>query len=78
MSSYSAVSDVTPTGVAEAVARALEWFESNSGWAPPDPETLAELAADGVCRAPDDCLTTPGGWCEHGLASWALILAELP
>src|SRR3546814_11139620 len=33
---------------AAAVAAAHEWFEHNSGWAPPDEETLAELAADGV------------------------------
>jgi len=42
----------------EAVRNAHEWFEHNSGWAPPDAETLAELAADGVCRAPDECLVT--------------------
>ncbi len=60
-----------------AVRAAHAWFEHNSGWAPPDPDTLAEWVADGVCRAPDECLTTPDGWCEHGLASWALILAAL-
>jgi hypothetical protein len=74
---YSTVSNDTPDGAAEAVAKALAWFEVNSGWAPPDRETLAELAAEGLCRAPDDCMTTPGGWCEHGLASWALILESL-
>jgi hypothetical protein len=36
------------------------------------------LEADGVCRSPDDCLVTPDGWCEHGLASWCLILAGEP
>jgi hypothetical protein len=61
----------------EAVANAHEWFEHNSGWAPPDDGTLEEWAADGVSRCPDDCLVTPAGWCEHGLASWALILAAL-
>jgi hypothetical protein len=64
-------------GAAEAVRNAHEWFEVNSGWAPPDDETLAEWVADGVCRCPDECLVTPGAWCEHGLASWALILAAL-
>ena len=59
---------------ARAVRAAHEWFEHNSGWAPPDRDTLAEWAADGVCRAPDECLVTPSGWCPHGLASWALIL----
>jgi hypothetical protein len=60
-----------------AVRAAHRWFEDNSGWAPPDHDTLAEWLADDVCRAPDECLVTPGGWCEHGLASWALILAAL-
>lgn len=62
---------------AAAVRNAHVWFETNSGWAPPDVDTLAEWVADGVCRAPDECLVTPGGWCQHGLASWALILEEL-
>ncbi len=61
---------------AGAVRNAHVWFESNSGWAPPDPDTLAEWVADDVCRCPDDCLVSPGGWCEHGLASWLLILDE--
>jgi hypothetical protein len=30
--------------------------------------------ADGVCRCPDDCLVAPDAWCQHGLASWWLIL----
>jgi hypothetical protein len=62
---------------ASAVANAHAWFEHNSGWAPPDDETLAEWVADGVCRAPDDCLITPEGSCEHGLASWKLVLEAL-
>jgi hypothetical protein len=67
------VSDPFPA----AIAATLEWFETNSGWAPPDAETLAELAADGVGRAPDDCLTTPRGTCRHGLASWTLVLESM-
>jgi hypothetical protein len=59
-----------------AIRNAHAWFENNSGWAPPDPDTLAEWLADGVCRCPDECLVTPTGWCEHGLASWYLVLAE--
>lgn len=59
---------------AEAVRNAHRFFERHSGWAPPDPDTLDEWLADGVCRAPDECLTTPEGWCEHGIASWALVL----
>jgi hypothetical protein len=39
---------------------------------------LAEWLADGVCRCPDECLVAPEGWCEHGLASWWLILDALP
>ena len=65
------------THIAWAVRRAHEWFEVNSGWAPPDVDELAEWLADGVCRSPDDCLVAPDGWCEHGLASWWLILRAL-
>jgi hypothetical protein len=60
-----------------AIANAHAWFEHNSGWAPPDDGTLQEWLADGVCRAPDGCLTTPDGWCAHDLASWQLILEAL-
>ena len=60
-----------------AVARTHAWFEVHSGWAPPDECTLAEWLADGVCRAPDECLVTPDGWCPHGLASWKLVLDSL-
>ena len=60
-----------------AITTAHAWFEGHSGWAPPDDDTLAEWRADGVCRAPDECLVTPEGWCEHGLASWQLILDAL-
>ena len=62
---------------AEAIRNAHAWFETNSGWAPPDAQTLAEWEADGVCRCPDECLVAPDAWCEHGLASWSLILAAL-
>ena len=62
---------------AEAVRKAHAWFEVNSGWAPPDEDTLAEWVADGVCRCPDECLVAPDAWCGHGLASWALVLAAL-
>lgn len=62
---------------ATAVANAHAWFEQHSGWAPPDEGTLAEWLADGVCRAPDECLVTPDGWCSHGLASWKLVLDAL-
>ena len=62
---------------AEALQRTRDWFEVNSGWAPPEEDELAEWLADGVCRCPDDCLVGPDEWCEHGLASWALVLADL-
>jgi hypothetical protein len=68
---------VTPpesTPIAAAVARTYEWFEVNSGWAPPEDDELAEWVADGVCRCPDDCLVAVDGVCEHGLASWQLVL----
>jgi hypothetical protein len=66
---------LVPVTVEESVRNAYAWFEVNSGWAPPDEDTLAEWGADGVCRSPDECLVVPGGLCEHGLASWQLILA---
>jgi hypothetical protein len=59
---------------AEAICAAHHWFERHSGWAPPDHVTLAEWLAEGLCRAPDECLVPPEGWCEHGLASWWLVL----
>jgi len=62
---------------ATAVVNAHAWFERHSGWAPPDDGTLAEWRADDMGRAPDECLVAPDGWCEHGLASWHLILAAL-
>jgi hypothetical protein len=33
--------------------------------------------ADGVCRCPDECIVEPAGSCEHGLASWWLVLRTL-
>lgn len=66
-----------PTTPEAAVRAAHEFFEHNSGWAPPDADTLAEWVADGVCRCPDECLVAPDAWCEHGIASWALVLAAL-
>jgi hypothetical protein len=62
---------------AEAIRNAHTFFENNSGWAPPDSDTLAEWAADGVCRCPDECLVAPESWCEHGVASWWLVLRTL-
>jgi hypothetical protein len=67
-------STVTP---AAAIRAAHEWFENNSGWAPPDEGTMVEWLADGMCRSPDACLVQPEGWCPHGLASWKLILDDL-
>jgi hypothetical protein len=62
----------------DAALRATHaWFEVNSGWAPPDPDTLDEWSADGVCRAPDDCLVVPDGVCAHGLASWFVVLGAM-
>ena len=66
-----------PASAEEAIRNAHAWFERTSGWAPPDPDTLAEWVGDGVCRCPDECLVVPTGWCEHGLASWWLILRAL-
>ena len=66
-----------PRDAAAAVANAHAWFEHHSGWAPPDEGTLIEWLGDQVARAPDECLVAPDGWCEHGLASWPLILDAL-
>lgn len=66
-----------PLTAAAAIANAHAWFEVNSGWAPPDVDTLAEWVEDGVCRCPDECQVVPEAWCEHGLASWWLILRAL-
>jgi hypothetical protein len=58
----------------DAVDVTYAWFEVNSGWAPPEADELAEWLADGVCRAPDDCLVAPEGTCPHGLVSWKRVL----
>jgi hypothetical protein len=63
--------------LAHALARTHEWFESNSGWAPPDEDTLVDLAAEGLGRAPDECLVAVRGVCPHGLASWQAVLDDL-
>jgi hypothetical protein len=63
-----------PISAEAGIRNAHEWFESNSGWAQPDEDDLQEWVADGMCRAPDNCLVTPTGCCAHGLASWWLIL----
>jgi hypothetical protein len=68
---------MTASSPEEAIRNAYAWFEVNSGWAQPDDDNLAEWVADGVCRCPDECIVTPDGWCEHGLASWWLISAAL-
>lgn len=60
-----------------AVKATHEWFERNSGWAPPDIGTLDDWAGDGVSRAPDECLTATFGTCPHGLASWHAVLRAL-
>lgn len=67
----------TADQLAAALARTHEWFEVNSGWAPPDPETMQDWAAEGACRAPDDCWTPLAGVCRHGLVAWQVVLDEL-
>jgi len=63
-------------GRSAALRNAHHFFETNSGWAPPDEDTLAEWAAEGLSPCPDECTAVPDGWCEHGIASWALILTD--
>lgn len=60
-----------------ALRATYEWCERHSGWAPPDEDTLADWAADGLCRCPDDCLVELGRTCRHGLVTWARVLADL-
>lgn len=60
-----------------ALRRTHEWFDVNSGWAPPDPETLLDWAAEDACRAPDECWVARRGVCPHGLVSWQVVLDEL-
>lgn len=60
-----------------ALAATHKWFEANSGWAPPDPETLSDWATEDGCRAPDGCWVTRLGTCSHGLASWQVVLDDL-
>ncbi|QYG91204.1 hypothetical protein HC251_01305 [Iamia sp. SCSIO 61187] len=70
--------DVAPTPDQEAAIRvAHAWFGRHSGWAPPDPDTLADWVAEGLARCPDECIAAFDGWCAHGLASWWLILRDL-
>lgn len=68
---------ITAEQLAAALARTHEWFEANSGWAPPDPETLEDWSVEGACRSPDDCWTPLHGICRHGLVSWRVVLDEL-
>ena len=60
----------------DALDRTFAWFEVNSGWAPPDPDTMAEWLADGLSPCPDACVAPSEGCCAHGLASWHLVLTD--
>jgi len=62
---------------AAALQRTHEWFEVNSGWAPPDEYTLIDWGLEGIGRAPDDCLVAEYGVCRHGLVSWQVVLDDL-
>lgn len=63
--------------LAAALASTHAWFERHSGWAPPDPATVADWAAEDGCRAPDECWVARRGVCPHGLASWQVVLDSL-
>ena len=62
---------------AEAFGTRSRRSRSTAVAAQPDDDNLAEWVADGVCRCPDECIVAPDGWCEHGLASWWLIVQSL-
>lgn len=53
------------------------WFENNSGWAEPTRDSLIEWFGDDVCQCPDECWVAVDGVCEHGLASWWLVLTSM-
>lgn len=69
--------EADPAGRVSALFRTHEWFEVNSGWAPPDEGTLVDWALEGIGRAPDDCLVGERGVCRHGLVSWQVVLDDL-
>ncbi|MCU1497007.1 MAG: hypothetical protein JWM47_960 [Acidimicrobiales bacterium] len=69
--------DPVTAELAAALARTHTWFEANSGWAPPDPQTVADWAAEHACRTPDECWVEVRGTCPHGLVSWQVVLDEL-
>ncbi len=75
--SHAVIAPSGPANAAAAVRNAHAWFEVNSGWAPPDPDTMAEWLADGLSLCPDGCVTEPEACCRHGLASWHLVLAHV-
>ena len=60
-----------------AVRATHAWFETNSGWAEPTRDTIAEWFGDDVCQCPDECWVAVDGVCEHGLASWWLVLTAM-
>jgi hypothetical protein len=68
---------VARSSTADAVRATHEWFDRNSGWAPPDSGTLEEWLSAGLCRCPDECMVGPAESCSHGLASWWLVLRAL-
>jgi hypothetical protein len=40
----------------------------------PSMATLEQYVFDGVARATDGCRVEPDGHCEHGHASWLMVL----
>lgn len=66
---------------ASAVERAIRathrFFEANSGWGEPSRDAIEEWAHDRACQCPDECWVAPVGICEHGLASWWLVLRSM-
>lgn len=60
-----------------AVQFTHRWFENNSGWAEPTRDSLIEWFGDDVCQCPDECWVAPEGICEHGLASWWVVLSAM-
>ncbi len=66
-----------PDATVVAIRRTHAWFEAHSGWAEPTRDALEEWFGDDVCQCPDECWVAIDGVCEHGLASWWLVLRAM-
>lgn len=62
-------------GACESCGRNIGGGEKHKATEPrPDLDQLEEWSNDGVAEATDGCRVEPDGRCEHGHASWLLVL----